>query len=392
MAASVVLWPAVASAQLQSQADFVRAAQASNGIAREYARTVGDTDYLARLSPDVYFLLDARLIQNSGYVLYPAGTMAAGVDASLNRFGGSVYVPGPTFGDVSFSLFGAGTQSYILSDAQQTKEGLQVSDFLGGIGVGYKDLVLLHVGAFQQGEQTVFENGALVAQIEAVQKPFASFLSPRWSVAVNTLPSESFKEYFNAQVSRLGRFVGIEDSWVNFSQVNNIVAGFTHIGIADQNNLFLRGHRLLRYLELGVELDVAEPGLRAIVGGGYYTKEWTRFFLELGGVASVYRDRRLHDLIRQRNVAQMRTDDPDGLVGGFRASASFGLRRDYLYGPRDLSWWDYVIPARIAVEYQLNDKDTLQDFFMAFESQTAVASMVWDAEPRQPKARPTDRP
>ena len=100
VAASVALLATPAQAQLQSQADFVRAAQASNGIAREYARTIGDTDYLARLSPDLYFLLDAHLIQNGGYVLYPAGIMAPGVEVSLNRFGASGFVPGPSFGDI----------------------------------------------------------------------------------------------------------------------------------------------------------------------------------------------------------------------------------------------------------------------------------------------------
>lgn len=372
-----------AGAQTESQLLLVKQGQRANGIALEYGRTAGNTEYLKELSPDCHLIFDVPVTIHQGYeMVFGAGDVRK---ANLVRGGATILVPGIALGEhFQIPVFAQLTQSYATVDttgADNAKQGTEFSDFLIGTGVQYRDWIILHGGAVQSKE-TVYSNDLKTSEKESAYRPFVSVLIPFADISVNSLNGI---DYLNVQAFRLGRYVKIPSRQKGYAPTNNVSFGFTRLGPADQNNLFLRVSEAFEYVDLGVEYDPARNELRAVTAGFSWLWEWTKLFLELRLDGSMYSDRRITERVQMiQNITAAEAFEQTDPVFGGRAGVHFGLKRDYLYGPRDLSWYDRFIPSRGVFEMSFNDKEILQGFYEAYNHTTVYGQVIWDIEPANP--------
>ena len=373
----------VAFAQAESQLTLVKQGQRANGIALEYGRTAGNTEYLKELSPDCYAVIDVPVTIYQGYqTVFGTGNVQ---QADLVRGGATILIPGFSVTEnISIPVFAQLTSSYTTVDtasSDNVKQGTELSDFLIGSGVQYRDLGILHVGLVQSKE-TVYANDLKTSENESGYKPFVSVLVPFLDIAVSSLNGI---DYLNLQVSRLGRYAKIPAHQNGYTQTNNVSFGFTRLGPADQNNFFVRVSEAFGYVDAGLEYDPVSNELRALTAGVSYLWEWTRMFLELRVDGSMYKDQRITERMQmiQSVSADKAAELTDPIMGG-RAGVHFGLKRDYLYGPRDLSWYDRFVPSRGVFEMSYNDKEILQAFYEAYNHPTVFGQVIWDIEPANP--------
>ncbi|MBI5527578.1 MAG: hypothetical protein HY897_14700 [Deltaproteobacteria bacterium] len=385
--------PADARAQAESQLLLVKKGQRANGLALEYGRTAGNTDYLKELSPDCHAIIDVPVTIHQGYeTVFGTGEVQK---ADLVRGGATVLIPGWEIGgDFRVPVFAQLTSSYTTVEkgsSTSAKHGTELADFLMGSGIQYKDFAILHAGIVQSTE-TVYANDLKTSEKKGEYSPFVSVLLPFLDFSLNTLGGV---DYVNVQAARLGRYANIPSRQKGFEQTNNLSFGYTRLAPAGQNNVFLRASSVLGYVDAGVDLDVVEGDLRAVTAGVSWLWEWTKMFLELRADGSMYKDGRVTERAQMfgslsANEAAERTDP---IMGG-RAGVHFGLKRDYLFGPRDLNWYDRFVPSRGAFEMSYNDKEVLQGFHEAYNHATAFGKAVWDIEPANPPhlASPAESP